>query len=71
MPYELAGFLLGAGETHSLDHIVNASLQELQEVVARDPLHPLGLLKIAAELALQNTVDTPYLLLLPQLQTIF
>jgi hypothetical protein len=54
-----------------LNNVIKPSFKELQEVIARNTLHPLSLLKIAAELALQNSVHTPNFLFFSELNAIF
>jgi hypothetical protein len=54
-----------------LDNVIKSSFKKLQEVVARNTLHALSLLKITAKLALQHTVDTPNFLFFPELYAIF
>jgi len=71
VPYELPGFLLGTGKTHPLDNIIKPSFKKLQEVIARNTLHALSLLKIPTELALQHTVDTPNFLFFSELYAVF
>jgi hypothetical protein len=69
--HELPCFLLGAGKTHSLNNVIKPSLEQLQQVVARNALHSLSLLKITAKLTFQHTVDAPNFLFFPELYAIF
>jgi hypothetical protein len=48
-------------------HVVEATLEQHQQVLARDPAHARGLVVVAAELLLQQAVDALDLLLLAQL----
>jgi hypothetical protein len=54
-------------ETHAVNDVVKAGLEELQQVFTRVALLGRGLLVVVAELTLQQTVDTLDLLLLAQL----
>jgi hypothetical protein len=71
VPDQLSRFFLGAGKSHPLHNVIQPPLKKLQQVITGDPLHPLGLLKVAPELTLQNTIDAADLLFLTQLDTVF
>ena len=60
----------GVREVHAEYDVIEPALQKLDEVVAGDALHPLGLFEITAELPLQDAVETPDLLLFPQLSRV-
>lgn len=68
---ELPRFLLCAGKTHALYHVVEPALQKLEQVVSGYSFHALGLFEITTELTLENAINAPDFLLFPQLQTIF
>jgi hypothetical protein len=65
--HHLARLRPRGGETQPEDHIVEPSLEQAQEVLARHALLALRLREVASELALQQTVDALGLLLLAQL----
>src|SRR5262249_26076606 len=58
------------GEPQAVDHVVEAPLEELEEVLARHALHADGLVVVAAELPLGEAVDALHLLLLAQLRAV-
>src|SRR5690606_5707594 len=58
----------GHRETHAVDDVVQAGLEELQQVLAGVALAGRRLLVIVAELALEQAVDALDLLLLAKLQ---
>jgi hypothetical protein len=68
--HQLAGLGVIGGEAQPIDHVVQAALQHLQEVLAGDPLHADGLEVVATELPLGEAVDALHLLLLAQLQAV-
>ncbi len=57
-------------KTHPVDDVVEARLQQLEELLAGGTGAARRLLVIAAELALEHTVHAPQLLLLTQLQAV-
>src|SRR5690554_5110651 len=65
---QLAGRRAGDREAHAVDDVVEARLQELQQVLTRVALLGRSLLVVVAELALQQAVDTLDLLLLAKLE---
>ena len=65
---ELARLGARAAEAHAVDHVVQARLEQRQQVRAGVALAALGLGEVAAELALQHAVHALDLLLLAQLQ---
>ena len=65
--HQLARGRAGDRETHAVDDVVQASFQQLQQVLAGVALLGRGLLVVVAELALQQAVDTLDLLLFTQL----
>jgi len=71
VPHELPSFLLGTSKTHSLNNVIKSSFEELQQIIARNTLHPLSFLKITAELTFQHTVYAPNFLFFPELYAIF
>src|SRR6478735_7992869 len=68
--HELAGLAARPGEAGAVDHVVEAALEELQEVVAGLALATAGLLVVADELLLHHAVGEARLLLLTQLQEV-
>src|SRR5579885_237273 len=64
--HELARLRDRAREAEPVDHVVEPALEQHQQVLARDPRHPLGVLEVAGELLLEHPVDALYLLLLAQ-----
>src|SRR5918994_114860 len=67
---ELAGLAARPGEAGAVDHVVEAALEELQEVVAGLALATAGLLVVADELLLHHAVGEASLLLLTELQQV-
>src|SRR5215831_1709400 len=67
MANELARLGVVRGEAETVDDVVQATLEELDEVLAGHALHARGLEVVAAELALGDAVDALHLLLLAQL----
>src|SRR6478735_2577113 len=67
---ELAGLAAHPGEAGAVDHVVEAALEELQEVVAGLALATAGLLVVADELLLHHAVGEASLLLLAELQQV-
>ena len=65
--YQLARFRTSAAEPHTVDDIVEAPLEELQQVLARGALMPRCRLVVVTKLALENAVDETQFLLLAQL----
>ena len=68
--HQLARLRVVGREAEPVDHVVEAPLEELQQVLARDALHADRLVVVAAELALGEAVDALHLLLLAQLRTV-
>src|SRR5437867_6815186 len=66
--HQLARFGARAAEAHAIDDVVQARLQQRQQVRAGVALAALGFGEVAAELALQHAVHALDLLLLAQLQ---
>src|SRR5262249_530084 len=58
------------GEPGTVDDVVEAALQDLQQVVAGLAAPAGGLLVVPAELPLQDAVDAARLLLLPRLEQV-
>src|SRR3954451_21381134 len=67
---ELAGVATRAGEPGAVDHVVEAALEELQQVVAGLALATAGFLVVADELLLHHAVGETSLLLLTELQEV-
>src|SRR3954451_768785 len=67
---ELTGVPTGAGEAGPVDHVVEAALQQLQEVVTGLAGTPAGLGVVVVELLLEHAVGEAGLLLLPQLEEV-
>src|SRR6478609_666532 len=67
---ELAGLAARPGEAGAVDHVVEAALEQLQEVVAGLALATAGLLVVADELLLHHAVGEASLLLLTELQQV-
>src|SRR5690606_16122064 len=65
--HQLARGRPGHREAHAVDDVVEAGLEQLQQVLTRVALLGRGLLVVVAELALQQAVDALDLLLLAQL----
>src|SRR5205807_1225755 len=70
VPNHLAGHVPALGEAGPVDHVVQPALQDLQQVLAGLAALAGRLHVIAVELALQQAVDAPRLLLLPDLQQV-
>jgi hypothetical protein len=68
--HELAGLTAGAGEAAAVDHVVQAGLEDLQQVVTRLALEAVGLLVVTTELLLEHTVGEAGLLLLAELEQV-
>src|SRR5579859_1740092 len=67
---ELARHVPALGETGPVDHVVQAALQELEQVVAGLAPPARGFLVVVAELTLEHAVHAPGPLLLPDLQEV-
>src|SRR3954452_24179100 len=67
---QLARFRVIGGEAEPVDDVVEAPLEELQQVLTGDALHADRLVVVAAELPLGEAVDALHLLLLAQLRTV-
>ncbi len=70
MEHQLAGLGPGVGKAQTVDHIVQAPLQQHQEISAGDSPHALGPDEIAPELLLQDAIHALHFLLFPELQTV-
>src|SRR4051794_26596059 len=70
VPHELAGGVAGRGEAGPVDDVVEAGLEDAQEVLAGPAGSAVGLLVVAAELLLEDAVDARGLLLLAHLQQV-
>src|SRR5688572_1062920 len=57
-------------QAQTVGDVVEPALQQLQQRLAGDPAGPLGLLEVAAELVLEDAVDTLDLLLLAKLHAV-
>jgi hypothetical protein len=66
----LPGLLPGGREAEAENDIVEPPLQVLQENLTRHALFAVRVVKGIPELALHHAVDAPYLLLLPQSNTV-
>jgi hypothetical protein len=53
---ELAGLCAGAREAEPVDDVVQPALEQRQQLLARDPRSAVGLVDVAAELALADAV---------------
>src|SRR6201996_2931354 len=67
---ELTGHVPALGEAGPVHHVVQAALQDLEQVVARAAVTAGGLFVVVVELPLQHPVHPPSLLLLADLQEI-
>src|SRR5215203_2746739 len=67
---ELAGLRARGGEPEPVDDIVEARLEDSEQVLARDPTDAIRLLVVGAELVLEQAVIAARLLLLAQLEQI-
>ena len=67
--HPLPGLGARVGETDAVDNVVEAALQQLEEVGAGDAGHPAGHAKVVAELTLEDAVGLASLLLLPELES--
>jgi hypothetical protein len=70
VPHELPGLGARSGEPEPVDDVVEAGLEEAEQVLTRDALLPRGLLVIGAELLLEHSVVAAHLLLLAQLDEV-
>src|SRR5205823_8000703 len=70
VPDQLARRGAGSRQAQTVDHIVQPPLKHREQGRARNALHGRSLFVIGAELVLENTVETPRLLLLPKLQAV-
>jgi len=66
--HQLARFGAGGAEAHAVDHVVQARLEQEQQVGAGVATAAIGLFEVAAELLLEHAVHALDLLLLAQLQ---
>src|SRR5208337_1947746 len=62
----LAGLRQRAGEAEPIHDIVEAALEQHEQVLAGDSVHPLGHLEVSLELRFHHPVDALDLLLLAQ-----
>src|SRR5712692_5486251 len=69
MEHELARLTARIGEAQPVDNVVEAHLEDAQQIFARDARHALGVHEMLVELALEDAVDVARLLLLFELQT--
>src|SRR5882757_8388421 len=54
MQHHLARLRTRSTKTHTVDHIVQAAFEQLQQVLAGDALHLRGLLEVVTELAFED-----------------
>src|SRR6266568_2987181 len=59
-----------SSETHAINDVIEAPLEQRQHIVAGDALHHGGLFEVVPKLSFKNAVDTPCLLLLAKLQPV-
>src|SRR5829696_5641190 len=67
---ELAGLRARGGEPEPVDDVVEARLEDSEQVLARDPTDAIRLLVVGAELVLEQAVVAARLLLLAQLEQV-
>src|SRR3954470_7253742 len=67
---ELAGLRARGGEAEPVDDVVEARLEDPEQVFARDPADPIRLFVVGAELVLEQAVVAARLLLLAQLEQV-
>jgi hypothetical protein len=67
---KLAGVPAGPGEAGAVDHVVEAALQQLEQVVAGLALATRGLDVVVVELPLEHAVGVARLLLLLELRAV-
>jgi seryl-tRNA(Sec) selenium transferase len=70
MIHELAGLGTGSGETGTPHNIVETLLQKSEQVLTSDAGSACGLFVVATELAFEDAVHRPQLLLLAELHEI-
>jgi ribosomal 50S subunit-recycling heat shock protein len=70
VPDELAGVAAGPGEAGTVDDVVQAALEQLEEVVTGLAAAAAGFLVVADELLLEDAVGVASLLLLAKLQQV-
>src|SRR4051794_36129052 len=70
VPDELAGLAARGGGAEAHEHVVEAALEDAQQVLAGDALLAGSLLVVVAELLLEDAVVAARLLLLPQLDAV-
>lgn len=68
--HELTGGAAGPGQAGPVDHVVEPSFQDLQQVLTGLAGAPRGFLVVAAELLLHDAVGEPRLLLLLELEQV-
>src|SRR5262249_56886397 len=67
MPHQLARHVTALGEAGPVDHVVEAALQDLEQVLAGLAAPAGGLLVVVVELPLEDAVHPAGLLLYPDL----
>ena len=70
MPHQLACHVTALGEAGPVDHVVEAALQDLEQVLAGLAALARRLLVVVVELPLQDPVHPAGLLLLPDLEQV-
>src|SRR5262249_39138973 len=70
VPDELACLRSGSRQSESINHVVQAPLEELEQRFTRDAARTLCRLEIVTELILEHPVDALDLLLLAKLETV-
>src|SRR5271155_2974459 len=64
--HDLARLRQRAGEAETIDHVVEPPLEQYEQVLAGDTVHPLSHLEVGGELRFHQSVDALDLLLLAQ-----
>src|SRR5712692_9609195 len=67
MEHELARLTARIGEAQTVDDVVEAHLEDAQEIFARDARHAFGVHEVLVELPFEDAVDVARLLLLFEL----
>src|SRR5687768_3508185 len=67
---ELARLAPRGGEARAVDRVVEPALEQAEQVLARDALHPRRALEVVAELPFEHEVDALDLLLLAELEPV-
>jgi hypothetical protein len=65
--HQLASLCAGRTEAHSINHVVEATLQQLEQILARVSPATNSVGVIPAELSLEDAIDSLDLLLLAKL----